>query len=110
MTADQMRRALELTSTAARLSRQLKDFVLIKIDDSRGSYERIWVGTPVSYEQGKYSPESFQIPETARRYVFNLWRKDTALRYNRAVRELNQLGVDHQFDLIKFSEATGNPL
>lgn len=109
MTAEQMRRSLELIAVAERLRRHLKDYVLLKRVDPRDTNERICVGTP-SQQAGSYSPEYFQIPETARRYVFNLWRKETSLRYNQAVRELNQLGVEHQFELIKFSEATGNPL
>lgn len=108
MTTEQMRRALELVSTAEKLKRQMDKFVLLVRDNStRG--ETILVGDPVSYKQGEYHRVDVPIPEAARRYVFRLWRKEIAQKFNAAVRELNQLGASHEFRLVEFSEQTGEP-
>lgn len=108
MTPDQMRRALELHSLAQKLKRQLDEFVLLK-RDSATQGEIISVGDPVIYKTREYHRISVPIPEDARRYVFRLWRKETARKYNDCVRELNKIGATHSFRLVEFSNMTGEP-
>lgn len=109
MTEPQMRRALELLATAAKLRRQFDTFVLLKSDPTTRSKETISVGEPSQHNKGEYLRVDFQIPEDARRYIFNIWRRDIAYKYNEYVRELNQLNVSHSFKLIRFDTATGAP-
>lgn len=109
MTELQMRRALELLSAAAKLRRQFDTFVLLKLDNATRDKETISVGEPSQHNKGEYFRVSFPIPEDARRYVFNIWRRDIAHKYNEYVRELNQLNVSHSFKLIRFDTATGAP-
>ncbi len=109
MTQEQMQRALSLISSAERLRSQFDKYVLLKRDSgNRG--ETIQVGDPVMYRKGEYHRIDVPIPEEARRLVFNLWRKEVALKYNETVRELNQLGASHGFELIRFSQMTGEPI
>lgn len=109
MTADQMRHSLELISRADSLQKKLTKYVLLKRDSAtRG--ETIQVGDPVLYRKDEYHRTDVTIPEEARRYVFNLWRRDIARQFNEVVRELNQLGVSHKFNLVKFSQVTGEVL
>lgn len=106
MTEEQMRRALVLISEAATLKRQLDTFVLTKRDAAtRG--ETIQVGDPALGSSGGYNRIDVAIPEEARRHVYRLWRKDVAIKFNAAVRELNQLGAHHGFDLLKVEAVHG---
>lgn len=108
MTADQMRRALELNGVAASLHRKLTTFVLLRRDANHS--EKLWCGPPSQFDREKYSAEPVAIPEEARRYVFRLWKKETAKKLNEIIRELNQLGASHDFKLIEFSPHTGEPV
>ncbi len=91
LNADKMRHALAVQKSAIALKKQHDTYVLLK----RENKEFVLAGDPVSYRTNEYHRTEIQIPEEARRYVFNLWKREIALKYNAAVRELNQLGMDH---------------
>lgn len=108
MSEADMRRALMLISDAKSAQRQLNEYVLLVRDSSKKG-ETIQVGDPVTYRNNEYHRLDVPIPEDARRYVFRLWRKEVARRFNAMVRELNQLGASHDFKLVGFDPATGEP-
>lgn len=92
MDAATMRRALELESNARRLLKQHNEYVLLRVDSS-ATPEVINVGDPVNFRKDEYHRMKVAIPQEARRYVFGLWKRETALKYNAIVRELNQIGM-----------------
>ena len=106
MSPETMRHALAVEAKARKLKRYLDEYVLLKRDHSLRE-ETINVGDPVRYREGEYHRVHVPIPESARRYVFNLWRKEVALKYNECVRELAQLGVDTDLSLIGFNASDG---
>lgn len=87
-----MRRALALEAEARKLLKQYEKYVLLR-PDANSMKEIINVGDPHTYQKDSYSRLQVEIPGQARRYAFQLWRKEIALRYNAAVRELNQTGA-----------------
>ena len=91
MDAETMRRALELQSRAVAIRKQYDAYVLLKRDQK----EFILCGDPVSYRKDEYHRMQVEIPESARRHVFNLWRKDVADKHDAIVRELNKIGMAH---------------
>ena len=110
MTQEQMRRALSLMSEATKLLHELDNYVLLQRSSDSGHSEKIRVGPPAgAAHPGQYRPYDVEIPEEARRHVFNLWRRSQALKFNNCVRELNQLGVDHDLVLIRLSASDGMP-
>lgn len=101
MDAETMRRALELQQRAKNLKFKFDKYLLMKAADHYGATkEVILVGYATGRDSKRYETEHIDIPETARRHVFNLWRRETALKYNAIVRELNQIGMKHDFALI----------
>lgn len=109
MTPETMRHALAVEAEARKLKRHLDEYVLLKRDHSSRE-EVINVGDPMRFQKNKYHHIHVPIPESARRYVFNLWRKEVALKYNEYVRELNQIGVSTDLSLIAFSASNGSIL
>lgn len=107
MTPEDMRSALAIEAEARKLKRQFDEFVLIKMDGHMPR-EILNVGDPVLYRQGEYHRIEVPIPETARRYVFNRWRKEIALKFNDHVRKLAQIGMTTDLRLIEFNPATGD--
>lgn len=109
MTEAEMRRALELVNSARSIRRELDTWVLLRRDYSTG--ETILLGEPINAGRpNEYHRHNVPIPAAARQHVFKLWRKGRAETFNQLVRELNQLGAAHEFQLIQFSPATGEPL
>ena len=106
MNTETMRRAIEVEAAAKRLKKQIDEYVLLKRDSSSRP-EEINVGDPVQYRNGEYHRVTVPIPESMRRLMFNLWRKETAIKYNEYVRELAQLGVKTDLQLISFSASDG---
>ena len=98
MTPEQMRRALELDQRATSLRCQYETYVLAKCIYG-SSKEVINIGTP--RKDGTLDPTTVEIPEEARRHVFNLWRRGVALKHNACVRELAQLGASTTHRLIE---------
>lgn len=98
-----MRRAIGLESEARALLKQYETYVLLQ-PDSYMKKETINVGDPVTYKTNQYHRIEVEIPTKARRYVFNLWRKEIALKYNTKVRELNQIGALTDLRLIPIQE------
>lgn len=94
MTEEQLQRSLTLLSAARAIKRRLDTYVLLKAQAN----EVINAGPP-SFSPGEYSSQPVTIPESARRHVFHLWQQDQRAAYNAAVRELNQLGVQHGLTL-----------
>ena len=107
MSPETMRCALSVEAEARKLKRHLDEYVLLKRDNSSRE-ETISVGDPVKFRESEYCRVQVPIPESARRYVFNLWRKEVALKYNALVRELNQIGVDTDLALIGFKASDGS--
>ena len=107
MSPETMRHALAVEAEARKLRKQLDEYVLIKADTGCQK-EVINVGDPVKFRESEYCRVQVPIPESARRYVFNLWRKEVALKYNALVRELNQIGVDTDLALIGFKASNGS--
>lgn len=103
MTPEQMRRALELNSSASNLRKQFDTYKLL-LKDQHSKEEVLNVGNPAGRDQ--YNRITVPIPEAARRHVFHLWRREIALRHNAIVRELNQLGATHAHELIKIGGAS----
>lgn len=103
LTAEQMRRALELQGRAKQLKDNFDKCVLMSAAKHYGTTkETILVGTPTGFSfDRKYDTMNVEIPEAARRHVFNLWRKDIAQKYNAIVRELNQIGMRHGLTAIE---------
>lgn len=101
-TIEQASRAMTVENSARGLKKMLDTYVLLQ---SGGRSEQIVVGPIGRDNMG--NPHLVNIPESARRHVFNLWRKETALRYNELVRELAQLGVTTDLRLVEFSPVTG---
>lgn len=99
MTPETMRRALAAKSEADKLLRQYNEWVLVRVDGH--SYrEFLNVGDPIAFRKDSCSRQEVPIPETARRYVFRLWKHEIALKYNALVRELNQIGMQHDLSLL----------
>ena len=107
MTRDDMQRGIALLGEADKLHRQLTNFVLLKRSDPASEY--VSLGDPVTYKQGDYHLVKMPLTDELRRLAFRMWRKETALKFNNYVRELNQLGVTHNHRLIEFSPQTGEP-
>lgn len=103
MTEEQMRRALELCQRGRALRKQYDTFVLLKREYTTPK-EVIYVGEP-SRVKGDYFGTEVAIPDEARRHVFNLWKRDIALKHNAIVRELNQLGMTHDLTKIEVGSA-----
>jgi hypothetical protein len=108
MNAEQMQRAIAIEANAKRLKKQFDTYVLLRKEG--WTQEVLNVGDPVQFKEGQYNRIEVPIPEEARRFVFRCWRKEIALKFNEAVRELAQLGMTTDLRLIKFSPATGEPL
>jgi len=99
ITAEQMHRALGLLQQATSLRKQFDTY---KLAAKTGGQHQEAIN--VCYkESGSWSDMKgtfIQIPEAARRHVFNLWRRETALKHNAIVRELNQIGMKHGLAVI----------
>lgn len=98
MTIEDMQRAIGIKAEAEKLKRQLDTYVLLRRDST--CKEVIALGHPEQFKKDSYWRLETPIPEEARRYVFRLWQRETALKYNAYVRELNQIGVTHDLALI----------
>jgi hypothetical protein len=108
MTLDQMSRGLAAHREAVAIKRQFDGWVLLAIDQ-HSKPEVVNVGDPIAYKKGQYHRAEIKISDAIRRLAFRQWRKDLALKFNELVRELNQLDVSHDLELIKFSPITGDP-
>ena len=98
LTTEQMQRAIDIKARAEKLKRQLDTYVLLKRDSA--CKEVISLGHPEQFKKDSYWRLETPIPEAARRYVFRLWQRETTLKYNALVRELNQIGVLHELNLL----------
>ena len=105
MDAETMRRALDLANNAQQLLKKHNEYVLLKVDQA-SSAEFINVGDPVQFRKDEYHRMKVPIPAEARRYVFALWKREIALKYNAIVRELNQIGMSHSFELLPITRPT----
>ena len=103
MTLDQMSRGIAVHREAVALKRQIDGWVLLSIDPACKP-EVINVGDP----KDQYHRAEIKISDTIRRLAFRQWKKDRALKFNEPVRELNQLGVKHELELIRFDPSTGD--
>lgn len=97
LTAEQMQRAIGIEAHAKKLKNQLDTYVLLKRDSV--CKEVISLGHPEQFKKDSYWRVETPIPEEARRYVFRLWQRETTLKYNALVRELNQIGILHDLKL-----------
>ena len=109
MTPETMRHALAVEAQARKIKQQFDQYVLLKIDPA-SQKEVINVGDPVTYRQNEFHRMQVAIPEAARQYVFRLWRKEIALKFNEHVRKLAQLGMTTDLRQIEFSSVSGEPL
>lgn len=101
MNTKQLRAAIDLDNTAKSLLVQLETFTLLQLTD-RETSPCIHVGVP---NGTNHSRITVSLPSKMRWYAFRLWKRDTAMRYNEAVRGLNQLGVQHEYELMRVPEA-----
>lgn len=108
MTLEQMSRGIAVHREAVALKMQINGWVLLSIDPACKP-EVINVGDPVTYRKGQYHRVEIKISDAIRRLAFRQWKKDLALKFNELVRELNQLGVKHEMELIRFDPSTGDP-
>lgn len=100
MNAETMRRALTLEEHAKKLKNQHDTYVLLKRRTGFTQLENINVGSQKEFKTGEFHSLTVEIPEEARRHVFNLWKRDVRLKYNAIVRELNQIGMKTDLRLI----------
>lgn len=105
MTPEQMQEALETKKRADTLRKQLEKYVLLK-RVYNSPEEIIWVGEPDRFANDKFAGLKVQIPDSARRHVFNLWRREVALQYNACVRKLAQAGMTTDHELIDITTLT----
>jgi len=92
MDAETMHRAIQLEHNAKKLREQHDKYVLLR-RDSYTKPEIINAGDPFLYKEKDYHRVEIPIPDEARRYIFALWKREIALKYNSIVRELNQIGM-----------------
>lgn len=105
MTPEQCAHAVALDREARTLKKKIDTYVLLRRDAL--VKEVVCLGDPVQYRSGEYFRVEVPVPEEIRRHAFNLWRRDMAKRYNAMVRELAQLGINTDLELMKFSPSTG---
>lgn len=109
MNIDDMRKAIALDGEARQLKRKFDGWVLIR-KDSFTKPEVVNIGEPATFASNQYHRMEIVISDDLRRIAFRRWRKGIALKFNDVVRQLNQIGVDTDLELIEFSSVTGEPL
>ena len=94
MNLEQIERARELLAFCKTSTYKLKNYVLLQ------QTHEVKVGDQTQSRHDRMVALTVTVSAEAFKGAFAWWKDDLTKRYNAAVRELNQLGVTHEYRLL----------